>query len=220
MIHVCPEKNADQNHNTSEMHNHVQTSDTVSCFDKSGSDDRESNEDESVASNEIVHEGDVSEVSEQVILEYAVDADMTEDQSIFKTLILKRKTKTKANRASKKATGAAVVDASEVDSESSNVEESVMDSDCESSDSVSSASQKRTDRSAYVLDKIKKFLQTMKGMKGVNVEDYLPDRELFIDSTRALMKEGGAFTEQEVFRLRKIVQKLKLNLLNNEFEPV
>ena len=60
----------------------------------------------------------------------------------------------------------------------------------------------------------------MKGMKGVNVEDYFPDREPFIDSTRALMKEGGAFTEQEVFRLKKMVQKLKLNLLNDEFEPV
>lgn len=57
-------------------------------------------------------------------------------------------------------------------------------------------------------------------MKGVNVEDYFPDRELFINATRALMKEGGAFTEQEVFRLRKIVQKLKHNFLNDEFEPV
>lgn len=52
------------------------------------------------------------------------------------------------------------------------------------------------------------------------VEDYFPDRELFINSSRALMKEAGAFTEQEVFRLKKIVQKLKLNLLNDEFESV
>ncbi len=95
-----------------------------------------------------------------------------------------------------------------------------MDSDCESTDSVSSVSQKRSVRSAYTLDKIKKFLQTTKGMKGVIVEDYFPDRELFINSSRALMKEAGAFTEQEVFRLKKIVQKLKLNLLNDEFESV
>ncbi len=36
------------------------------------------------------------------------------------------------------------------------------------------------------------------------VEDYFPDRELFINSARALMKDDGAFTEQEVFRLKKM----------------
>ncbi|KAL0152071.1 hypothetical protein M9458_052625, partial [Cirrhinus mrigala] len=97
----------------------------------------------------------------------------------------------------KKVTGLVAGDARELDLELSNADESAVDSDCESSDFVGSASQKRSVRSAYTLDKIKKFLQTTKFMKGVNVEDYFPDRELFINSTKALMKEAGAFTEQE-----------------------
>ncbi len=129
-----------------------------------------------------------------------MDVDMSEDQCLFKTPTLKRKIKGKGKdrRISKKATGIVAGDARELDSELSNVEESAVDSDCESSDSVSSVSQKRSVRSAYTLDKIKKILQTTKGMKGVIVEDYFPDRELFINSSRALMKEAGAFTEKSL----------------------
>lgn len=209
VIRACPDKSADQNHNAAEPVSN----------DEIG--DRGNKENEREAANEKVHEGSVSEASEQVLLEDALNVDMEEDQSIFKTPTLKRKTKDKGKekRVSKKATGVVVSEVGEMDSELSNVEESVVDSDGESSDSVSSFSQKRSVRSAYTLEKIKKFLQTTKGMKGVKVEDYFPDRELFINSTRALMKEA-AFTEQEVFRLKKIVQKLKLNLLNDEFESV
>ncbi len=169
-----------------------------------------------------MHESGVSEVSEQAIMGDALDVDMLEEQRLFKTQTLKRKTKGKGKdrRISKKAAGIVAGDARELDSELSNVEESAVDSGCESSDSVSSASQKRSVCSAYTLDKIKKFIQTTKGMKGVVVEDYFPDCEFFINSARALMIEAGAFTEQEVFRLKKIVQKLKLNLLNDEFESV
>lgn len=51
-------------------------------------------------------------------------------------MYLKRKTKGKGKdkRSSKKATGIVVGDAREVDSELGNVEESAVDSDCESSD--------------------------------------------------------------------------------------
>lgn len=222
VIRVCPEKSVDQNRDAGEALSNTdqaQMSDNVSCADKDGPGDCGNNKNESVATNEGMHEGGGSETSEQAILGDALDADMLEDQSLFKTPSLKRKTKGKRkDRVSKKATGIVAGDARELDSELSNVEESAVDSDCESSDSVSSVSQKRSVRSAYTLDKIKKFLQTTKGMKGVIVEDYFPDRELFINSSRTLMKEAGAFTEQEVFRLKKIVQKLKLNLLNDEFE--
>ncbi len=227
VIRTCPEKSADQNRDAGEVlvnTDQAQTSDKIPCVDKDGPGDCGNNKNESVprATNEGMHEGGVSEVSEQAILGDALVVDMLEDQSLFKTPTLKRKTKGKGKdrRVSKKATGIAAGDARELDSELSNVEESAVDSDCESSDSVSSASQKRSVRSAYTLDKIKKFLQTTKGMKDVVAEDYFPDRELFINSARALMKDDGAFTEQEVFRLKKIVQKLKLNLLNDEFESV
>lgn len=89
--------------------------------------------------NEKVHEGGVSEASEQASLEDALDVDMAEDYSVFKTPTLKRKTKGKGKdkRASKKTTGTVVGEAREVESELSNVEESAVDSDGESSDSVS-----------------------------------------------------------------------------------
>lgn len=108
----------------------------------------------------------------------------------------------------------------QMESDMSNVDESAPESGSESSGSVNSVSQKRSVRSAYTLEKIRKFLQTTKGMKGVKVEDYFPDQELFINSARVLMKEKGAnsFTDQEMFRLKKIVKKLKLNILNDEFE--
>lgn len=49
-------------------------------------------------------------------------------------------------------------------------------------------------------------------MKGVKVEDYFSDRELFSNSAQLQMSsEGrGGFMEQEVDRLKKIVQKISL----------
>lgn len=52
-------------------------------------------------------------------------------------------------------------------------------------------------------------------MKGVKVEDYFPDCELF-SSARILMREKdtNSFSDQEIFRLKKNVQKFKLKILN------
>lgn len=57
-------------------------------------------------------------------------------------------------------------------------------------------------------------------MKGVQVQEFFPDRELFIESARMAMKEIGlgGLTEQEVYRLKKVVQKLRSNMLNDEKE--
>lgn len=100
-------------------------------------------------------------------------------------------------------------------SDKSTANESALES--ESSGSVNTESQKRSVRSAYTLEKIRKFLQTTKGMKRVKVEDYFPDCELF-SSARMLMREKdtNSFSDQEIFRLKKIGQKL--NILNDEFE--
>ncbi len=51
----------------------------------------------------------------------------------------------------------------------------------------------------YTSAKIKEFLQKTKGMKGVQVEAFFPDRDLFIESARISMKEKGtgSLTEQE-----------------------
>ncbi len=42
----------------------------------------------------------------------------------------------------------------------------------------------------------------------MQVEDFFPDCKQFINDVRFLMKEG-AFQDVEVYRLRKIVNKLK-----------
>ncbi len=103
-------------------------------------------------------------------------------------------------------------------SDLSNSDESLAESDRESVSSVDSVSLRRSERNAYTLEKIKAFLQSTKGMKGVQVEDFFPDRELFIKSARVSMKEKGfgGLTEQEIYRLKKIVQKLRSTMLNDE----
>lgn len=103
-------------------------------------------------------------------------------------------------------------------SDLSNSDESLAESDSESVSSVDSVSLRRSERNAYTLEKIKAFLQSTKGMKGVQVEDFFPDRELFIESARVSMKEKGfgGLTEQEIYRLKKIVQKLRSTMLNDE----
>ena len=87
------------------------------------------------------------------------------------------------------------------------------DSDSDQPDAKSQRSRK----SAYTFDKVRSFLHKTKNMKGVVVEEYFPDRKLFIDSVQAFMRGDGEdkFTAQEIYRLKKIVLKLKLELQND-----
>lgn len=155
------------------------------------------------------------------------DLEMVENESVFKTPAIKRKLQKKGcGKRGRKEIGGEVsgkdVENSEIQMESDNVDESqsAPESGSDSSGSVSSASKKRFARSDYTIDRIRKFLQTTKGMKGVRVEDYFPDRELFVNSAKMSMKEKGAscLTNQEIYRLKKFVQKIKMNILNDEFE--
>jgi len=59
----------------------------------------------------------------------------------------------------------------------------------------------------------------LKETKGLQVEDYFPDCSTFINDAKILMKEG-AFADKEVFRLRKIVSKLRKQNLNDEKQDV
>ena len=65
------------------------------------------------------------------------------------------------------------------------------------------------------------FLQKTKNMKGMKVEDYFSDKDLLANSNQQQMrsKERAGFTEQEVYRLKKIVQKIRKEI-NNEDEDV
>lgn len=168
--------------------------------------------DDSVQKNEVA----------AVVAEAGSDGlDMAEDESMFKTPAMKRKTSKRGRKkkAKKIVEGNGLnVEEDEVDSDTSCLNESAQGSECESSDS--SVAVRRSGRIPYTLEKMKIFLQNTKGMKGVKVEEFFPDRQRFLDSAKILMKETGecGFTDQEIFRLKKILHKIKLNMLNEEFE--
>lgn len=111
-----------------------------------------------------------------------------------------------------KSCGKAIKQVKKDDGGSENVE---SDSDRDSSDSnvsqcsnLSKSSQNENLISLYRADDISRFLQETKGMKEVQVEDFFPDCKQFINDVRYLMKEG-AFQDVEIYRLRKLVNKLK-----------
>lgn len=102
------------------------------------------------------------------------------------------------------------------------VESLVPENDSDSSDSnisdcsyLSSQNENENQTTVYKVEDISKFLKETKGLPGVQVEDYFPDRSTFINDAKILMKEG-AFADKEVFRLRKIVSKLRKQNLNDE----
>lgn len=142
---------------------------------------------------------------------------MAEEQKC-KTPTIKRQT---SNRGRKKKVKKITGNEAEVeaDSDNSGVDEPAHGSESESSDSMKSIAVRRSEGTAYTLDKLKPFLQTTKGMKGVKVVEFFPDRQKFLDSARILMREtgDGGFTDPKIFRLNKM-HKIKLNLLNEEFE--
>jgi len=55
-------------------------------------------------------------------------------------------------------------------------------------------------------------------MRNVEVIDYFPDLSLFIDSAKSLMKQKGegCLSNPEVYRLKKIVQKVRPQALSND----
>uniref|UniRef100_G3NNW1 CCHC-type domain-containing protein n=1 Tax=Gasterosteus aculeatus TaxID=69293 RepID=G3NNW1_GASAC len=77
--------------------------------------------------------------------------------------------------------------------------------------SVDSVSSGGTATNCYSVGRVKLFLKTTKNMKGIKLEDYFPDMEKFGRTAREGASKRGSsrYTQQEVFRLRKIVQKIK-----------
>lgn len=77
-------------------------------------------------------------------------------------------------------------------------------------DSDSQVSTKSLLEDTYDTQEIGKFLQMMKNMKKVKLEEYFAEKEILLYSLRIQMSRGkGAFTDQEIFRLKKIVLRLK-----------
>ena len=66
----------------------------------------------------------------------------------------------------------------------------------------------------YELSEMKQLLQKTKNARSVKIEKYFPQKQKFVKSARLNMKRRGkgALTEQEIFRLKKLVQKVNHEL--------
>ncbi len=74
------------------------------------------------------------------------------------------------------------------------------------------------DYSGYSLETVKQFLQRTKGMRNVEVIEFFLDLSLFIESAKILMKQKGEIrlSNPEVYRLKKIVQKVRPQTMHND----
>lgn len=153
---------------------------------------------------------DINTVTQSIDGE-SIDIDsLVDNETLFKIPSGKRKMKTKWITVSEKKgkTQKATGQSDEQKKDYSSLTPDDSDSD------LSDTKSQRSRRSAYTLGRIRAFLIKTKNMKGVAVEDFFPDRKLFIDSAQSLMRKEGEeqFTMQEIYRLKKLVQKLKLGL--------
>lgn len=151
------------------------------------------------------------DVAESIVEEEELVADIVSDETLFKIPNIKRKRARKSSEMAKTSRPTTAGSVKLDDSEGSMID----DSDSEVVDSKTG----RSRRSDYNFDKIKSFLQKTKNAKNVQFEEFFADRRMFINSVIVLMKgEGGEqFTVQEIYRLKKLVSKLKLELQNEDF---
>ena len=97
------------------------------------------------------------------------------------------------------------------------MEEGVTDSQPLTDSPLLSVSQRDA---VYAVNELRVFLKTTKNMKNVQYEEYFADKKLLVLSIRSQMNirgEGG-FTEQEYWRLKKIVLKLTKELNDEDSE--
>ena len=59
----------------------------------------------------------------------------------------------------------------------------------------------------YTVEDIKTFLVKTKHARHVRIDEHFPDVDMFIEKTKVFMSDG-CFTDQEVYRLKKILTKL------------
>lgn len=89
-------------------------------------------------------------------------------------------------------------------------------------DSLASSQSLPLKNSGYSMLSIKKFLKSTKGARNVKIENVFPDLQLFIDSVKTFQKSSESagekvFTDQEIYRLKKLVLKAKRQLEDGEY---
>ncbi|ROL42418.1 hypothetical protein DPX16_8108 [Anabarilius grahami] len=160
--------------------------------------------------------------SEEMDLNELEEEQLRDDETIFKVPTTKRKTNQcevvpKSKKKMQNSDAAKEVGAC---GESCSADEvSGSDSEKESFDAFNNV---KKDFSGYSLEKMRSFLQSTKGKRNVEVTDYFPDRMLFIESARVLMRERGdnCLSNPDVYRLKKIVQRLTSQLRQNESDQI
>lgn len=99
-----------------------------------------------------------------------------------------------------------------------NPDVSQTDTESESDFSECSAtcnlSQSGSSSRSYSADDIKSFLKETRNVRKVRIEQYFPDTIQFIDKVRMYRNEG-CFSNQEVYRLKKILAKLNTHSESN-----
>ena len=63
---------------------------------------------------------------------------------------------------------------------------------------------------------MKKFLQDSKGLRAFKTEQFFPDLRGFIRSVAWLRKDNEGFTDREVFGLKKLVTKVRAQLIEDD----
>lgn len=195
---VSPDENveSDQTRQTVEVdERNAKISDIVESVDCNRNDGGEVLETTQTCFNHI------SELQESVIQNDNMLMDM--DQVVFKTP-LKRKKNDKG----------VVLKQARKNQEENRVDNESSESECSDSN-VSVCSQSSWSCFEYGVDEIKKFLKVTKNMRGVKIDEYFPDLKRLLENIRCSMNEGR-FSDKEVYRLKKIVTKIQLQLTNDD----
>lgn len=159
------------------------------------------------------------DVVESLLAEQTVE--QMEEEKVFKVPAIKRKSGKAGSKAKRNSKRASHANSQTVGQQSKEGQNTVVDSSASDSEGTSSDSSFNSGReSGYKLERIRSFLENTKGKKNVQVEAYFSDRVLFIESALTLMKntEGECLTSQEIYRLKKIVQKLRQMPFANEIQ--
>ncbi len=67
---------------------------------------------------------------------------------------------------------------------------------------------------SYNVDDIKLFLRVTKNARNVRITEYFPDLEKFAEKAKIFRSEG-LFSDQEIYRLKKILTKVDVQLGTN-----
>lgn len=212
LVRVCPDKNVlngteDEGQSVEKESEISEVSDLSVNKEELGSSTGKSSE-ERVPKNDETMDVEFDEMEGEIF---------KEDEAVFKVPRVKRKLKMceMATTSKKKAQDETVDKSSGEVLNASDL--SGSESEQEFSE-VQIEEDVRQDYSGYSLERMKNFLQRTKGMRNVEVIDFFPDLSLFIESAKSLMKQKGegCLSNPEVYRLKKIVQKVRPQAMNND----